>query len=456
MITGFKTLWEDLRSSFWFVPSLMIIVAIILAFDLLTLDKFVTVDKDFFYGFFFMLGADGARTFLSTIAASTITIASITFSITIVVLNLASTQFGPRLIRNFMQDRDIQAVLGVYTATFIYCLLVLRGIGAEETGESIPTLAVLFAAILVIDNVWILVFFVHHVARSIQVEEVISTVSCELMEKVDSFFSEEDRLRKYIAKPDMETESIIERERFYTHPIKAANRGYIHCLEYQHLYDLAEKNEITLKIFCRAGDHVVNDQTLGIIYSKDIFNPENEQEFVKSFLISRQRTQFQDIEYSIDQIVEIAVRALSPGINDPFTAVACIDKLASAICHLFTKEMPLTCLYSDNNFLRIDRKVVDHLGIVDASFNQIRQYGFSSVAVATRLMETLKIIAEQSRLPEQRQALYLHANDLYLSSYNKFISKKDKDDLDDRYTDFVEYLNSCNHTGENYEAVTTK
>lgn len=453
MITRIKTLWLDIKTSFWFLPSLMIIAAIILAFDLLLLEKIISVDNDFFYGFFFLLGADGARTFLSTIAASTITIASITFSITIVVLNLASTQFGPRLIRNFMQDRDIQAVLGFYTATFIYCLLLLRSVGTGESGEALPTIAVLFAAVLAIANVWILVFFIHHVAKSIQVDEVISSVSNELIERVDAFFSEEVKFQDHRRIPDKETESIEDLAHFYTHPLKANRRGYIQCIEYQRLFSLSEDNDITLKIFCRAGDHVVKNQTLGMIYSKDIFDPEEIDAFLQSLIISTQRTPLQDIEYSVDQLVEIAVRALSPGINDPFTAVACIDRLGSAISHIFSKEMPSATLYNDNNKLRIERKVVNNLGIVDACFNQIRQNGYSVVAVSTRLMETLTKIAEQSRFPEQRQALYVHANDLYVISSNTFSSKRDKEDLFERYKDLVAYLNTYDHTSENYEVL---
>lgn len=456
MITNIKSIWLDIRASFWFLPSLMIIAAIILAFDLQLLEKLVSVDTDFLYGFFFLLGADGARSFLSTIAAATITIASITFSITIVVLNLASTQFGPRLIRNFREDRDIQAVLGFFTATFIYCLLVLRSIGSEGPGEALPTIAVLFATVLAIANVWVLIFFIHHIAKSIQVEEVISAVSNELFEKVDAFFSEEAKLHEHIRFPDKETESIEDLEKFYTYPLKAAKRGYMHCVEYQRLFSLSEKNDITLKIFCRAGDHVLQNQTLAMIYSKDIFAPEKSDKFLQSFIISRQRTPLQDVEYSINQLVEIAVRALSPGVNDPFTAVACIDRLGSAISHIFTKDMPPSSLYNENNKLRIERKVVDSLGIVDACFNQIRQNGYSVVAVATRLMETLTKIAEQSRIPEHRQALYKHANDIYVTSSSKFSSKRDREDLFERYKDLVAYLNSYYHTGENYAVIDAK
>lgn len=184
-------LWEHIRVSFWFIPALMIVAVIVFAVNMIALDRKIGFEPERFWGFMYSVDPEGARSILSTVAGSMITVAGVTFSITIVVLNLASSQFGPRLLRNFMQDRSTQAVLGTFIATFIYCLLVLRSVHTSSLSFFVPHLSVTVGVVLAIANVGVLIFFIHHIARSIQADRVVASISRELENNIRRIFSEE-------------------------------------------------------------------------------------------------------------------------------------------------------------------------------------------------------------------------------------------------------------------------
>jgi uncharacterized membrane protein len=171
--TKLSKLWEALHSSYWFVPTLMVVIAIALAFAMLSLDRAGKSGPIESLGWIYTGGPDGARTMLSAIASSMITVAGTAFSITLVALTLASSQFGPRLLRNFMQDTGNQIVLGTFIATFIYCLLVLRTVRGDDYNVFVPQLSVTVGIVLAIASIGVLIYFIHHASTTIQASHVI-------------------------------------------------------------------------------------------------------------------------------------------------------------------------------------------------------------------------------------------------------------------------------------------
>lgn len=172
--------WETLRASFWFIPSLMVTVAIGMAFGMLNLDRALGTEWLSHAAWVEMRGPEGARALLSAVASSMMTIASLTFSMTIVTLQLASSQFGPRLLRNFIRDRANQAVLGTFIATFAYCLIVLRAVNGTEEHQFVPEIAITAGMALAMVSLGVLIYFIHHIALSIQANSVIANVGEEL------------------------------------------------------------------------------------------------------------------------------------------------------------------------------------------------------------------------------------------------------------------------------------
>lgn len=199
--TQLYNIWATVRSSLWFIPSLMILTAFCTSFltvfcDTLLQDELLLTglrsEQNSLLSHFLIVGPEGARSVLSTIAGSMITVAGVTFSITIVALTLASSQFGPRILTNFMQDKSTQIVLGVFVATFLYCLLVLRSVRSTESDIFVPIISVNISVFIAVLNAGILIYFIHNIATSIKAETVISEVYLSLQNNIDRIFHDID------------------------------------------------------------------------------------------------------------------------------------------------------------------------------------------------------------------------------------------------------------------------
>ncbi len=180
MFTKLITFWERLHGTFWFLPTIMVILAIILAATMIYLDQRIPLDEQDIFDWLGTNSAEGARSFLSTVAGSMISVAGVTFSITLVALSQTSSQYGPRLITNFLRNRGNQIVLGTFIATFVYCMLVLRTIRGTEEFAFVPHIAVTIGMVLAILSVGVLVFFIHHISTSLQAETIVTNIGHDL------------------------------------------------------------------------------------------------------------------------------------------------------------------------------------------------------------------------------------------------------------------------------------
>lgn len=189
-ITRLLSIWDLLRGSFWFLPSLMAAGAVLLSFGAVKLDTAMEADAYGRFEFIYLFGPEGARAILSAVATSMITVAGLTFSITMLTLQLASSQFGPRLLRNFMRDRGNQVVLGTFISTFVYCLLVLRTVKGVEGASFVPHLAVAIGVVLAVAGLAVLIYFIHHTASSIRIETLLASLAEETSATIDRLFPE--------------------------------------------------------------------------------------------------------------------------------------------------------------------------------------------------------------------------------------------------------------------------
>jgi uncharacterized membrane protein len=442
MKTRLINIWQSLRGSFWFIPALMVLAAVIMSWSMVVVDRVSRFEIQRFGFGLFSVSPEGARSVLSTIAGSMITVAGVTFSITIVVLNLASSQFGPRLLRNFMQDRNIQFVLGTFLASFIYCLFVLRAIDTVGQDIFVPGLSVTLAVLLALLNVGVLIFFIHHIATSIQADEVVAGISRELELCIRRNFSDdfEHGSRDEHTFPSLQDER--KNDHHYRHSILADRNGYLQAIDSQRLFEMAREKEYRIALQVRPGQFLVAGSIIAIVSSEMIFDMSLTDVITGAFIIGDQRTQEQDVEYSVHQLVEVAVRALSPGINDPYTAMACVDQLGSALCFLAGKKFPTPYSCDEKGRLCLVVRPVTFSGILNTSFDQIRQYGRTSVAVTIRLLETLAVVAEQTRHSEQRSAIYRQSEMIYRASQETLPEVNDKRDVQERYQVLLQVLNT--------------
>jgi uncharacterized membrane protein len=385
--------WEALRSSFWFVPAAMAGLAVALAQGAVALDRVIPDEWLERLGWSYSGTAEGARLLLSTVAGSMIAVAGTVFSMTLVVLSLASSQLGPRLLRNFMRDTSNQVVLGSFVATFVYCLLVLRTIRGADGAAFVPSLAVSIGVLLAMVSMGVLIYFIHHISVSIQADVVVARVSKELHEGIARLFPGE------LGQPEPETSARTRaadlpagfaRE---AGPVGAPDDGYLRWVDADALMALAGKHDLLLRLDVRPGHYLVKGQAMVKVWPAARITDALVKELHAAFVLGNQRTATQDVEFSISQLVEIAVRALSPGINDPFTALSCIDRVGSALCRLARREMPSPQRFDDEGRLRLVAPGATFAEILDAAVDPIRQSARSNPAVAIRLLDAIAQIA---------------------------------------------------------------
>jgi uncharacterized membrane protein len=323
-----KRCWSALPSSFWFVPTLIVAGSITLAVALVEAHSTGTAQWLARWPRLFGASAEGARGMLSTIAGSMMTVVGVTFSMTLVALALASSQYTSRILRNFMRDRVTQVVLGIFTGIFAYCLIVLRTIRSGDEGGFVPSLAVFFAVVLAMGGIGVLIFFIHHIAAAIQASSIIASVADETIVAVDRLFPEK------------------------------LGQGPPDGDEAQALLPLPKRHWQTV--------------------------------LAKSF--------------GIRQIVDMALRALSPSVNDTTTAVMCVDYLTAILARLASRGIPSSHRYEEGK-LRIIAIGPTFANPVAESFDQIRGSATGNLGIMLRMLGALQTIASLTTSPSRRQAL---------------------------------------------------
>ncbi|MBD1904585.1 DUF2254 domain-containing protein [Funiculus sociatus GB2-A5] len=432
-------LWDSLHSSYWFVPTLMALMAIALAFGMLSLDRAGKSGPLESLGWIYTGGPDGARTLLSAVAGSMITVAGTAFSITIVALTLASSQFGPRLMRNFMQDTGNQVVLGTFIGTFIYCLLVLRTVRGDDYNVFVPQISVTIGMVLAIASIGVLIYFIHHVSTSMQASHIIREVGRELDNAIDRLFPQKIGQGKSVPKQRSVAEIPAGFEKEAT-PILAKQSGYLQAIDDELLMKIATSKDFLLRLKYRPGKFIVEGSELVMIWPGERVNKKLTQHLNQAFIFGEQRTEQQDVEFPINQLVEIAARAISPGINDPFTAIQCINQMSAGLCRLAEREFPSPYRYDNDNNLRAIANPVTFAELLDAAFNQIRQYSKPDVAVVIRLLEAIALIASRTQHKKDRAALLRHAQMIQRSSEENISEELDRKDVEERYLAVVRAL----------------
>jgi len=433
--------WYRLKASFWFVPALMTAAAILLSFVTTAIDRKLLYREDLQQLWIYSGGSDGARTVLSVIAASMISVAGVVFSITIVVLSLASSQFGPRLIKNFMNVRANQMVLGTFVATFAYGVLVLRTVNATVDASFVPGISVTIAIVMSLFGLGVLIYFIHSVSESIQAQNIIARVRCDLNNAVDRIFPEKlgqgEELSLGPIQRDYNIPTTCDSE---VCQIKAERSGYLQAVDNDALMRIAVEENLLIHLGYRPGNFITRGSVLVTVWPGEKVDEKLSRKINAIFIVGPERTLEQDVEFAISQLVEIAVRALSPGINDPITAITCIDWLGGSLCQLASRKMPSSHRFDRQNRLRVICKPFTFEGMVDAAFNMIRQNSQTVTAVSIHLLETIATIASQTHKKEERGALLRHAAMVAHGCNGSLSAEDDRKDLKKCYEAAVKAL----------------
>ncbi len=395
-----------LSDSFWLLPGAMVVAGILLGVGLVAVDRSGIVPQWLIESpWLYNGGGTGARTLLGAVVSSTIGVAGTVFSITIAALSLAAGQMGPRLLRNFTRDRGNQLTLGAFLGTFSYALMVLRSVRTHSEGEFVPHLSLSIAIMLAFVCVATLVFFVGHMAGRINVDTVIELVSEDARRAMTRLMHELPQP----APPDAAMwHSAI--------PVPDTRRGYLQQLDAAGLATWAAAHQTRLRLLVRPGDYVFPGAAIAVMTPP----VKGASDAISSATaVGGERVSAYDLEYAVRQLVEVAVRALSPGINDPHTAMSVLDRLGAALCDAAGLHLSRGAHLQGGQVVLVV-PAIDYGGLTDTMFHPLRQNAAGSTAVLTHQLDVLIAVAGCERDPLRLAELQRHA-DLVLADAERHV-----------------------------------
>jgi uncharacterized membrane protein len=421
---------ERLRTNLWLVPMVEVCAAIALYFGTHALDRAAYLHTISLPSWLIVASADDTRQILTTLSAAVITVVGIVFSITIVTLTLASTQFGPRMLRNFIRDRGTQFTLGTFVATFVYATLVLVSIGpGNQSSTFVPRLSLTIAVALVALSMGVLIYFIHHIATSIQLPNVIASIARDLSRAIDAESSgTAGEAESGPSVPELLTRMA---ERGGTVPAPAS--GYLQFIRHGTLVGLAAEKGAVIRLLQRPGHFVVRGHPMATVWPAAASDAVT-RSLRRAHITGPNRTLAQDLAFAVDQLVEIAIRALSPAVNDTFTALTCIDWLGEGMCKVTTRWRPIRVLRDGHGFVRVITADVSYERLIERAFEKIRQAGRGMPAVLMRQLEALTRIMTETVTDDQRALLLEQGRMIYEAAEESVPERSDRADVRGRYT----------------------
>lgn len=381
---------DSLRSSYWFVPCMMVAGASLLSFATIALDSSLpTRPREAVW--VFAGDAEGARTLLTMLAASMLTVFCVVLSIVIVALTLASSQFGPRMIRTFLSDAVDQIAFGTFISTFVYCVLVARTVSNHPGAEFVPHVSVSVAFLLSLISLGVLIYFVNHLSVSLQASYIIAAIGADLNRTVERELPERVDCGKATPTspcPEQFASAVVS--------VTGDRDGYIQAIDYGQLLRLAQHKDLVLRVHVCVGDFLARGDEIASV-SPTKSNDRNIASAINAALVvGADRTREQDVEFPINQLVQLAVRALSPAINDPITAIIAIERLRAGLCLIAERGSRSPLLSDDAGRQRVlaKRYAADHH--VEAAFDLIRQYGRQNLEVTLSLLESIEQVSRRT------------------------------------------------------------
>lgn len=417
---------EAIRSSYWFIPSLMALVAILLGAVMIWVDA--RLDSSWIKGlsWYQQIKADGAREVLSTIAGSMVTVAGVVFSITIVALSYASSQYGPRVLTNYMSDRGNTITLGTFIATFLYCLMVLRTIRGGDD-EFVPQFAVIVALLLAVCSIGVLIYFIHHVPQSIHINDVVARIGEQLIRDTRARFpamiGRGDGAEAHQEVPAQSTSGSAR--------VPAAATGYIQSIDEQGLLELARRSNVLIRLRYRPGDFVMDGHWLAEIGPAENWSQGCTGELQECFTVGDKRTPKHDLMFLVSELVEIAARALSPGVNDPMTAMTCLDWLGAGAAEFAGRKMPERVRIDKEGQARLIAEPDSFAFFVEEGFGKLRQYAAANVIAAMHWLRVVGDVASTCRSQHQIDVLS-HETALFREQAAASLKSADANQVDER------------------------
>jgi len=396
-----RVLWDDLAGALWVLPTLSVLV--FLAAGALLSRVSISDDSPLA----FQGSADDARNVLIVVSTTMITVTGLVFALTIVALQIASGQYSPRLLRNFMRDRGTQVVLSVFVGAFAYSTAGLWTVGVQRAGEQafVPRLAVSGSLALALASVGVLIYFIHHLARSIQIDAIMSQIQRETHEVIDDVYPH--------TASDLEPEERCPDPPAHAVVVSAATSGYLQAIQPAPLVEAATGHDLVVRLIRRVGDHVVAGTPIAWAWHRTLDQPSPTPALLEAAVadavhVGFERTMVQDVLFGLRRLVDIANRALSPAINDPYTAIQAVHHLSVLLCVLARRRLGDWLCHDPQETLRVAIPLPDFAEYLRRSTAQIRRFGAAEPAVTRSLIQLLRDVGTSSASDERRAACAHH------------------------------------------------
>lgn len=415
------SLRDRLRTSLWLLP--FVSVALALAFgswltDRQDLGVFGVVPTGIFDG-----DVEAARATLQVVAGAIITVTGLVFSLMVLTLQVASSQYSPRLLRNFLQDRANQVVLSVFLSTFVYCLVVLRGV---RPNEGVPDLAMSVALVLTLASVGALVFIVHHIAHSIRLDTIMRQVEEATLSAIERNHPEHVAGAEWYERlPEIPERAVA---------VPARRSGVVQTLTPERLLRLAIAKDLVIRFVPRVGDTVVAGAPLAWAWSHSPARPKPDGHKLagpvnRGARVGFERTLVQDVAFGLRQLVDVAVKGAAERVSDPTTTVEALDHITVVMAHLVGRRLGPRLLVDEGNTVRVAVPRRDFAAYLGLACNQPRRYAAEEPSAAVALLHLLDQVGAATRSADRRQTLAAHVRQVMAAAENKVADEGDLTEL---------------------------
>jgi uncharacterized membrane protein len=426
--------WDRLKVSFWFAPAVMSLGAILLVMVMNWVDSLIP--NAMLLNSMLVLSASGSelRSMLIAMAGTILATAGVVFTLLTLPLSTVAAQYGSRLLRLFLGDRTTQFVLGMFVGTFVYCLAAATSIPYGDVVREAPQVLVSMGLLLMLATFGSLILLVQHISTMLQAPQIAAAAGAELLEVVQSEIRDETgNVAKETSLPEAGTpavpntiavEQVMKESEGY--PVRVKGTGYIQYIDPEYMLTLAGEKDLVIRLLRKPGAFVWHGEVVALVWPAGRIDQQVDRQLRLAFRLGNQRTPTQDVEYAVNQLVEMAVRAMSPAINDPFTAMTCLDYQAQGLALMAQKGRESPHIYDQEGQLRLIFEPLPFAQLLNSAFDMLRHASCDNATVLLHMLEVIEAIGRETKSPERRQLLLQHASLVLAESQAGALTEHDR------------------------------
>ncbi|MFN8471494.1 MAG: DUF2254 domain-containing protein [Anaerolineae bacterium] len=444
-VTARKT-WDRVMVSFWFAPTIMALGAVLLAWTMYWLDGLVPNAALASSHFVLAGSANELRSSLLSMAGTVLATAGVVFTLLTLPLSTVVAQYGSRLLRVFLGDRTTQLVLGMFVATFVYCIAGALSIPPADVAREGPQLTATLGVYLMLATFASLIVLVQHISTMLQAPNIAAAAGAELLEVVgaeipDGVTSGGDGAGAMASLPGQGAPPTFADTDGYSVRVTAA--GYIQYIDPEIMLILAREKDLVIHLLHRPGHFVWPGAVVALVWPAGRVDEQLATQIRRAFEIGNVRTPTQDIEYAVNQLTEMAVRAMSPAINDPFTAMTCLDHMGDGLAKFIRQGEKGSHYYDRDGKLRLILEPVTFERLLSAAFDMLRHASCDNATVLLHMVEVVDVISQEAKSPEARQQLIRQISLIQTESQTGELIEQDRQRIQRRCEALLVSLNGA-------------